>query len=167
MEAERKRGVSPMPLGMKEEKDDKEEKEDDEEKDEKNEKNEKEEKEEKEDDRDEEMEVEEESDTDSVDGPADDNDKDSEKPSKELKDPRESRESRENRDPRARSSPSLLNSLSHSSPLTHNASQDRIVRTNGTALLKAPFKVGQKVLVDGGKSLLWDARVVELRAGTD
>ena len=43
--------------------------------------------------------------------------------------------------------------------------EDEIITRNNIAVHNSIYKVGQKVLVNSGKNLLWDARVVELRAG--
>ena len=84
--------------------------------------------------------------------------KDDKENSKE-KDKEIDKENRQSRVSRARITSTAT--LPHSLPLM----EDEIVLKNNIALNNSPFKVGQKVLVDSGKNLLWDARVVELRAG--
>ena len=84
--------------------------------------------------------------------------KDDKENSKE-KDKESDKDNRQSRVSRARMTTTAT--LPHSLPLM----EDEIVLKNNIALNNSPFKVGQKVLVDSGKNLLWDARVVELRAG--
>ena len=78
------------------------------------------------------------------------------------KDDKESSKDRDNRQSRvSRARITTTASLPLSLPLM----EDETVLKNNIAINNSPFKVGQKVLVDSGKNILWDARVVELRAG--
>ena len=85
------------------------------------------------------------------------------------KDKDKDRESKAQRGSRARASTTSLTTTttntSSSSSSQSSLLQDEILSRNTTAILNSPYKVGQKVLVDGGKNLLWDARIMELRAG--
>lgn len=86
--------------------------------------------------------------------------KDKEKDRESSKAQRGSRARASNTTVTATTTNTSSSSSSHSSLL-----QDEILSRNITAVLNSPYKVGQKVLVDGGKNLLWDARIMELRAG--
>ena len=55
-------------------------------------------------------------------------------------------------------------SLSHPTH-THHPTQSVIAARNNAAVSASAFKVDQKVLVCTEQNVLWDARVVELRAG--
>ena len=85
------------------------------------------------------------------------------------KDKDKDRESKAQRGSRARASTNTVTTTttntSSSSSSQSSLLQDEILSRNTTAVLNSPYKVGQKVLVDGGKNLLWDARIMELRAG--